>query len=89
MVSHCLSVVCTSEREYWLIVTAEMGYQRRKRYLVNDAVPGESGIVDDDVYFAAAKLASLLDERVDVFVVKHVSSYCDGAATILVDLLGY
>jgi hypothetical protein len=52
---------------------------------VDHAVPGVACIVDDDVDFAVAEVCGLLDERVQVFVVEHVSWSGDGLAAGLVD----
>jgi len=54
-------------------------------YLVDHAVPGVACVVDDDVDFAVAEVCGLLDERVDVLVVEHVSGDSEGLATALVD----
>ena len=57
--------------------------------LVDDAVPCEARVVDDDVDLAVAEFRRFLDECVDVRAVKHVARYGDGTAAGLVDLLGY
>lgn len=54
---------------------------------MDDAVPGVSGVVDNDVNLAVAELSSLLDKLVDVLVVQHVARHGSCAAAILVDLL--
>lgn len=57
---------------------------QQKSYLVNNAVPSESSIVDDDVDLAITELSSFLDERIDEIRVKHVSRnrYCAAATCI-------
>lgn len=52
---------------------------------MNDSIPGEAGIIDYDVDFAVAKLGRLLDEFVDVVVLEHITCYCNGTATALID----
>ena len=42
-------------------------------YLVDNAVPGEACVVDDDMDFAVPELGRLLDELVYVFGVQHIS----------------
>jgi hypothetical protein len=54
-------------------------------YFVDHAVPGVACVVDDDVDFAVAEVCGLLDERVEVCVVEHVSWGGDGLAAGLVD----
>ena len=54
-------------------------------YLVDHAVPGVACVVDDDVDLAVAEVCGLLDERVDVFVVEHVSGDSECLAAALVD----
>ena len=56
-----------------------------RTYFVDHAVPGVACVVDDDVDLAVAKVCGLLDERVDVCVVEHVSRDSEGLATALVD----
>ena len=56
-----------------------------EHYLVDHAVPGVACVVDDDVEFTAAEVCGLLDERVEVFVVEHVSWSSNRLATVLVD----
>ena len=52
---------------------------------MDHTVPGVACVVDDDVDLAVAELCGLLDERVEVLVVEHVSGRSDGLATVLVD----
>lgn len=54
-------------------------------YLVDHAVPGVACVVDDDVDLAAAEVCGLLDERVDVLVIEHVSRGSERLAAVLVD----
>lgn len=49
------------------------------------AVPGETGVVDDDVNFAVAEVCCALDECGVVFVVCNVAGAGDGLAAVLVD----
>lgn len=56
--------------------------------LVQHAVPGVAGVVDDDVQLAAAELGGLLDEALEVVVVEHVTHDRQGAAAVGVDLVG-
>ena len=61
------------------------------RYLITDfmdhSVPGEAGIVDNDVYLAITEFSGLLHELVDMFCIQHVSRYGNGSAASLFDLL--
>jgi hypothetical protein len=52
---------------------------------MDHAVPRVACVIDDDVDFAVAEVSGLLDERVEVFVVEHVSRSGDGLAAGLVD----
>ena len=52
---------------------------------MDHAVPGVACVVDDDVDLAVAEVCGLLDERVDVFVVEHVSGDSECLAAALVD----
>jgi hypothetical protein len=54
-------------------------------YFVDYAIPGVACVVDDDVDLAAAEVCGLLDQRVDVPVVEHVSRDGEGLAAVLVD----
>ncbi|KAJ3474285.1 hypothetical protein NLG97_g9913 [Lecanicillium saksenae] len=58
------------------------------RHLVDDAVPGVAGVVDDDVDLAVAKLGGLVDEQLDVGLVEDVAGHADGLAARLVNGLG-
>ena len=69
----------------WKVLVGMMGSLLSRTYLVNHAVPGVASVVNNDVNLPATKLSSLLDERIDVFVVEHVSGNREGLATILVD----
>lgn len=55
---------------------------------MDHAVPGVACVVDDDVQLAAAEVCGLLDEGVDVLVVKHVSRDGEGLAAALIDGVG-
>jgi hypothetical protein len=57
--------------------------------LVEDGIPGESGIVDNDVDLAVAEFGSLLDELWDVGVVEEITWNGNGRATGGVDFLCY
>ena len=57
-------------------------------YLVDHAVPGVACVVYDDVNLAVAEVCGLLDERVDVLVIKHISGDSEGLAAALVDGVG-
>lgn len=57
MVSHCLSVVCVSDVRRWYDLEMKKG----QGYLVNDTIPCEACIVDDDMDLALAKLGSLFN----------------------------
>lgn len=52
---------------------------------MNHAVPSVAGVVDDDVNLAIAEVSGLLDERVKVFVVQHISWSGDSLSATLVD----
>lgn len=52
---------------------------------MDHAVPGVACVVDDNVDLAVAEVCGLLDERVDVLVVEHVSGDSEGLAAALVD----
>jgi hypothetical protein len=52
---------------------------------VDHAVPGVACVVDDDVDFTVAEVCGLLDQRVEVFVVEHVSWSGDCLTATLVD----
>jgi len=58
-------------------------------YLVDDAVPCEPGIVDDDMDLPISELCRFLHQRVDVRAVEHISRYGNCASARFVDLLGY
>lgn len=49
-------------------------------HLVDDTVPCISSIVHDDMNLAATELRSLLDQNLDIFVVKDVACYGDSTA---------
>ena len=53
--------------------------------LVDHAIPGVACVVDDDVDLAVAEVCGLLDQRIDVFVVEHVSGDSECLAAALVD----
>ena len=57
------------------------------RHLVDDGVPGVSGVVDNDVDLAAAEVSGFLDEPGNVVRVQDVADHGDGLAAILLDLL--
>lgn len=48
-------------------------------YLVNDAIPCKSGVVDDDVNLAVAELGGFLDQIVDIVAVEDIAD--DGKGT--------
>jgi hypothetical protein len=52
---------------------------------VDYAIPGITCVVDDDVDLTAAEVCGLLDQRVDVFIIEHVSRDGEGLAAVLVD----
>ena len=54
-------------------------------HFVDDAVPGVSGVVDDDVYLAVAELRGFLYESLDVVFGENISGYGNGAAAGGVD----
>lgn len=70
-----------------MCVSEGWGEKVARAHLVDHPVPGEAGVVDDDVDLAAAKLGALLDQRVDVRIVQHVAGHGQRAAAALVDLL--
>lgn len=51
------------------------------------SVPGEAGVVDNDVYLAIAEFGCLLHQLVDMFCIQHVARDGNGGATSLFDLL--
>lgn len=51
-------------------------------------VPGETGVVDDDVDFAVAKFGCFLDQVLVVGGVDDVACYGDGGAAGLIDRVG-
>lgn len=57
------------------------------RHLVNDAVPGIPGVVDDDIDLAITKLGGALDESVYVVCLENVAGDGDSLATIGLDAL--
>ena len=69
----------------WLIACNVDGSESGITYLVDHAVPSVACVVDDDVDLAVAEVCGLLDERVDVFVVEHVSGDSECLAAALVD----
>lgn len=56
-------------------------------YFVDNSVPGETSVVDDDVDLAIAKLGSLLHQGLEVVLIQDVASDSNSAATGLVDRL--
>ena len=54
-------------------------------YLVDDTVPCEASVVDNDVNLAVAKLSRLLDQLIDVAVVQHITGHRQRLAAILVN----
>lgn len=46
------------------------------------AIPGEAGVVDDDVDLAPAKLCSALDELGDVVAIQDVADHGEGSACL-------
>jgi hypothetical protein len=54
-------------------------------HLVNNTIPGEAGVVDNDVNLAVAKLCGLLDKIGKVCVVKDVAGDSDGLAAVVSD----
>jgi hypothetical protein len=69
IVSHCLSVIYT-EIQYRAIRIA-----REEADLVNNSIPGKPGIVDDDVYFATAKLSSLPHQCINITSISYVARH--------------
>jgi len=58
-------------------------------HLVDHAVPGEAGIVHNDMDLAVAELGGLLHELRDIAIPEHITRYSCRAATIVIDLFGY
>jgi len=54
---------------------------------MNNSIPGESGIVHDDVDFPISKFCRLLDKFVYVLVIEHVAGNCKCTTAMLVDVL--
>lgn len=61
----------------------------RNPYLVNDTIPGEASVVDDDVNLAIAKFCRLLHQLLDVCVVQHITRDMSCRPTFCIDLLCY
>lgn len=57
--------------------------------LVDYAVPGEAGIVDNDVDLAATKVCGFLHEVFDVLIVEDVAGDGGSFAAGFVDAVGY
>ncbi len=70
------------------VVEREDGIPLLIRHLVDDAVPGEPRVVDDDMDLAPAELRGLVDEGVDVGCVEHVARDGEGFAAGGVDGVG-
>lgn len=49
---------------------------------MNDSVPGETSIVDNNVDFATTKLGCALDKLLNVVAVQHVTGNSQGAARL-------
>lgn len=47
-------------------------------HLVNNTVPSETGIVDDDVYLTIAKLGSLFHKFIDVVSIEYIPNDSEG-----------
>ena len=53
---------------------------------MNDTIPGEAGVVNDDMDLSITEVCRLLDEFIDVGIVQHVARDGDGATAVRVDL---
>lgn len=54
---------------------------------MNDTVPRESSVVDDDVNLAIAELGSLLHQLGEVRIVEHIAWNGNSASSRITDLL--
>ena len=59
------------------------------RNLMDDAVPCETGVVDNDMDLPLPKHRRLLHQLVDVVRIQHIARDCDCFAAALVDFLRY
>lgn len=57
-------------------------------YLVEDGIPGESSVVDDDVNFPFTESSSLCNKPLQVFCIQDVALYRQSASTVGIDLFG-
>ena len=57
--------------------------------LVDDTIPGETSVVDDDVNFTIAEFGGLLHQFVDGAVEEDITGDGNGIAAGLVDFAGY
>lgn len=56
---------------------------------MDNTIPCETCIVDNDMDLALAKLGSLLDQGLEVGVVEHIAGNSQCLASITVDRVGY
>ena len=56
---------------------------------MDDTIPGEAGIVDDDMNLAIPKFSGLLDQFPDMVVIKHIASHGDGFSAAGPNLINY
>jgi len=59
----------------------------RRRDLVDDPIPSEPRIIDNDMDLPTTKLRRFLHKIIDVFRIQHVTRYSDGGSASLGDFV--
>ena len=91
-----LSVLDAEERrrrphqlERGRVVQGEDGLPLLVGHFVDDCVPCEPGIVDDDVDLAATKFCALLHQLIYMLGIQHVTGHINGLSSGTIDVFGH